>query len=496
VINIALNLSYFAMRVLIFFVLYFYSFLSFSQTQVSGSEVSGEPFSLKACVDFALANNVSLKQTQMSVSSSQVVLEQSKYLKYPTVNGQFGLNGNAGRNVDPFSNSIVTKAIGTNNVGIGANLIVYNGNQVQNTISRNELSLNAAKMDVEAQKNNVALQVAVAYLNVLSSEDLIEVAKKQLEVSNLQLERTQKLVRAGAIAETNLFDLEAQIANDELSVINAENSHESAILTLKQAMNAPFETNIKVLRIEVPNPNMINYTEKANEIYQVATGYLPEIKAGELRLKVADRNIAIAKALGKPTISVNTSWGTAYSSVAKRLLDAGTSSNQIPVSADFQGQTIPFVINFPQQNFNRENIPYFSQIGNNQNLNLGITMRIPIFNGYNQRFQTQATTIQKKQVDLQIQNVKLQIRQTIDQAYITMLNAQKRYSATLVQTAALEKSFKATESRYSAGAGNFVDYNLAKTNLDRAKSNLVVAKYDYIFRIKILDFYQNKPLEF
>ena len=167
-INIALNSSYFTMRVFIFCILNFYSFLSFSQTPVSGSEISGEPFSLKACVEFALVNNVSLKQTQMSVSSSQVVLEQSKYLKYPIVNGQFGLNGNAGRNVDPFSNSIVTKAIGTNNVGVAANLIIYNGNQVQNTISRNELSLNAAKMDVEAQKNNVALQVAVAYLNVLS----------------------------------------------------------------------------------------------------------------------------------------------------------------------------------------------------------------------------------------------------------------------------------------------------------------------------------------
>jgi outer membrane protein len=349
---------------------------------------------------------------------------------------------------------------------------------------------------VATQKNNVSLQVSVAYLNVLSAEDLIDVAQRQLDVTRLQYERTQKLVNAGSLPETNLFDLDAQTANDELSLINAQNSLESAILTLKQAMNAPVEMNIQVARIEIPDPNIVNYGENANSIYQTAVGYLPEIKAGEIRMKAADRNIAIAKSLGLPSISANTSWGTAFSSVAKTLTETGTTSNQIPVSAQFEGQTIPFVINFPQTTYASDGIPYFKQLGNNQNLNVGISARIPIFNGYNQKYQSQAAKIQKMQVDLQNQGVKLQIKQNIDQAYITMLNAQKRYSATLAQTNALERSFKAAESRYNAGASNFVDYNLAKTNLDRAKSNLIVAKYDYIFRIKILDFYQNKPIEF
>jgi outer membrane protein len=240
--------------------------------------------------------------------------------------------------------------------------------------------------------------------------------------------------------------------------------------------------NVQVSRIVVPDPNIINYGENANSVYQTAVGYLPEVKAGEIRLKAADKNIAIAKSLGLPSLSANTSWGTAFSSAAKRLTETGTTSNPIPVSAQFDGQTIPFVINFPQTSFASDGIPYFRQLGSNQNLNVGISARIPIFNGYNQKYQTQAAKIQKMQVDLQNQSVKLQIKQNIDQAYITMLNAQKRYSATLAQTNALERSFKAAESRYNVGASNFVDYNLAK--------------YDYIFRIKILDFYQNKPLEF
>jgi outer membrane protein len=468
---------------------------TFAQTKVTGSEM-GQKFSLRACVDYAISNNVTLKQSQMAVESGIVQLNQSKAAKLPSANGQFNLNGNAGRNVDPFTNGIVTNTIGTNNMGVGLSVPIFDGSRNNNIIERNRLSLEAAQMDVATQKNNVSLQVAVAYLNVLSAEDLIDVSERQLDVTRLQLERTQKLVNSGALAETNLFDLEAQMANDELSLLNARNSLESAILTLKQAMNAPADLNLRVTRIDVPDPNIVNYGENANNIYQTAIGYLPEIKAGEIRLRAADKNIAIAKSVGLPSISASTSWGTAFSSAAKRLTEAGTTSNQIPVSAEFQGQTIPFVINFPQTSYTSDGIPYFRQLGSNQNLNLGISARIPIFNGYNQKYQSQAAKIQKMQVELQNQSTQLTIKQNIDQAYITMLNAQKRYSATLAQTNALEKSFKAAESRYNAGASNFVDYNLAKTNLDRAKSNLIVAKYDYIFRIKILDFYQNKPLEF
>ncbi|MEY3412965.1 MAG: hypothetical protein RIQ70_1654, partial [Bacteroidota bacterium] len=436
---------------LLFSIFLIYGANSFAQTKVTGSEVA-QKYSLRACIDYAISNNVSLKQSQMAVESGIVQLSQSKVAKLPTVNGQFNLNGNAGRNVDPFTNGIVTNTIGTNNMGLGVSMPIFDGGRNKNSVERSQLNLEAAQMDVATQKNNVSLQVSVAYLNVLSAEDLIDVAQRQLDVTRLQYERTQKLVNAGSLPETNLFDLDAQTANDELSLINAQNSLESAILTLKQAMNAPVEMNIQVARIEIPDPNIVNYGENANSIYQTAVGYLPEIKAGEIRLKAADRNIAIAKSLGLPSISASTSWGTAFSSVAKTLTETGTTSNQIPVSAQFEGQTIPFVINFPQTTYASDGIPYFKQLGNNQNLNVGISARIPIFNGYNQKYQSQAAKIQKMQVDLQNQGTKLQIKQNIDQAYITMLNAQKRYSATLAQTNALERSFKAAESRYNAGA--------------------------------------------
>jgi outer membrane protein len=483
------------MKKIILVVLSFIVFHANAQTQVTGSDVA-KTMGLEECIQVALQNNLTIKQTQLTLESENVRLSQAKTLNLPIVNGFTNLNANAGRNVDPFSNAVVTRTIGTNNLGVQASMPLYDGFKNKNALNRSKLSVEAALVDVAVQKNNIALQVAVAYLNVLSTEDLIDVAQKQIESTNIQMVRTQKLVKSGAVPETNLFDLDAQLANDELNVVNAVNNYETAKLTLKQAMNIVDDTQIKPKRDGLPSLLVERYDAQVADVYKSALNTLPEIKAGEIRNKIADKNIEIAKSEGLPTVSISSSWGTAYSSVAKNLTQSGSTSQAIPVSAEFQGQTVPFVINFPQANYSSENIPYFSQIGNNQNVNIGVGVRIPIFNGYNSKYQVQGAKIQKLQTELQNESTKLQIKQNIDQAYINMLNAQKKYTATQAQVAALEKSFKASEIRYSAGSGTFVDYNLAKTNLDRAKSSLIISKYDYIFRTKILDFYQNKPLSF
>jgi outer membrane protein len=472
---------------------YLYVILLLGFTQSLSAQTS---FTLKECIEFALKNNITVKQAEAAVDNSENLLNQSKAQRLPSVNGFMSGNGNTGRNVDPFTNGIVTQTIGTNNMGIGLQLPIYQGNRLKNAVERDKLNWEATTYDVQAQRNNIALQVAVAYLNVLSAEDLIEVSKKQLEVTQLQFERTAKLIEAGSLPETNLYDLEGQRANDELALINAENNRESAFLALKRTMNAPLEMMFSVVKSEVPEPELLGNDASASSIYQTAVSFLPEVKAGMIRMNAADRNIAIAKGLGLPTLSLSTNWGTAYSSVAKRAGDMTNTSRQIPISAEFQGQTVPLVINWPETSYTMENIPYFNQLGNNQNWSLGLSLNVPIFNKFNTKYQTQSAQIQKKQIDLQNQATEIQIKQNIDQAYIDMLNARKKYTATLAQTEALNKAFIAAEKRYNAGAGTYVDYNLAKTNLDRANANLIIAKYDFIFKTKVLDFYQNKPLEF
>ena len=460
------------------------------------SSNSGTPYSLQESIDYALRNNIQLRQTQLNVENSLNTLEQSRWLKYPNLNANFGLNGNLGRNIDPFSNDIVTQAIGTNNMGIGSSVVLYNGYRIKNTVALNELNLNADRLDLEATRNDITLNVINAYLNVLSTEDLIEVSRKQLEVSKYQIDRTQKLVDGGLLPEVNLYDLQAQLANDELQLVNAENNHESAKLTLKQVLNMPGTEDISVVRVDVPDPKMQPYPESADQVYQEAISYLPQVKAAEARVLAANKNIELARTVGLPTVSANINWRTAYSSVAQEITNVVETTNPVPVSVELDGETIPFVLNLPSQSFTRENIPYFNQLGNNQNTAAGINMSIPIFNSYNAKYNVQGAKIQKLQSELQVDNTLLSIRQNIDQAFIAMFNAAKSYTATLAQVEALEKSFIAAEARYNAGASNFVDYNLAQTRLDQSAANLIQAKYNYVFRVKILDFYQNKPLDF
>ncbi|MCD8538966.1 MAG: TolC family protein [Leadbetterella sp.] len=357
---------------------------------------NGTPYTLRDCIEYALQNNIGIRQSEAAVENSDNVLNQSKAQRLPTLTGFISGNGNTGRNVDPFTNGIVTQTIGTNNMGVGLSLPVYQGNRLKNTVERDKLSLEAAITDVQTQKNNIGLQVAVAYLNVLSAEDLIEVAQKQLEVTRLQYDRTLKLVDGGALPETNLFDLDAQKANDELALVNAENSRESAFLALKRTMNAPLEMLFSVVKSEVPEPETISQEASAATVYQTALGFLPEIRAGKIRMSLADRNIAMARSLGLPTLSLSTNWGTAYSSVAKRAGEITSSSRQIPISAEFQGQTIPLVINWPESSYTMENIPYFNQLGNNQNLSFGLSLNIPIFNRFNVKYQTQASADTEK----------------------------------------------------------------------------------------------------
>jgi outer membrane protein len=468
---------------------------SFAQTQLSGADETGG-YTLKECVDYALDHNILLRQTELAIENSLVGLNQAKAAKLPTVNGQVGANSNFGRNIDPFSNDIVTQTIGTNSMGIGANYTLYNGYRIKNSIERGTMDLEASRMDLAAQRNNISLQVAVAYVNVLSAQDMITVAEKNVEVTRLQLERTEKLVQAGSLPETNIFNLNAQLANNELQVVNSQNQYETAILTLKQTMNLTDNRAFTVSRVAVPNPAMQLYPESAEQVYQAAINYLPEIKASEIREQMAVKNIQIAKSVGLPTVSLNGNWRTAYSTAAKNRVSNGFDTQTVSATTVFQGETIPFTIDFQQPSFDLVGIPYFSQLGNNQNMNIGLSVQIPIFNGFNQKYQMQSAKIQQLQSELNTENTLLGIRQNIDQAYINMQNAAKAYSANQIQVDALQRAFEAAEASYNAGASNYVDYNLARTQLDQAQANLIQAKYDYIFRIKILDFYQNKPLEF
>lgn len=456
---------------------------------------------LEECVQIALQNNPQIKQAGLQVAANENNLIQSKWQRWPNLGFNASQGFSFGRNIDPFTNQFVQRNISFNNFGLNAGVTLYNGAQLQNSIKQNDLTLRASEKDLAATRNDIMLNVALAYLNILSNRELIEVARQQGAATQLQLDRTQRLVDAGSLAESQLFDLRAQLANDELSLVNAENNLESSKLQLKQLMNLPGSETIDVQTIDAPDPALRAYENTVNEIFDTALQNLPQMEAAKLRVQSAGAAIEIAKAQGLPSLTLNGGINTQFSSAAPKTRFVGDGSEgktQKVVSKTryvvVGDEILPVteVVQVPGGDFQTFN--YFDQLNFNRNSSLQLSLRVPIFSNYQTKYRVANARIQQQNLEQQANIVMQQIRQNVEQAYIDMSNADKRYSATANQVRALEEAFRVAESRLGAGAINSAEYNIAKANLDRARANLIQTKYDYTFRTKILDFYMNKPL--
>ncbi len=478
------------------------SLLVVVQAQVTTQSASvREPLSLEECVQIALQNNPQIKQAGLQVSANENNLIQSKWQRWPTLGFNASQGFSFGRNIDPFTNQFVQRNVSFNNYSLNSNVTLFNGFQLQNTIKQNDLTLQASQKDLDATRNDIILNVALAYLQVLTNQELIEVANRQGEATQLQLDRTQRLVDAGTLAESQLFDLRAQLANDELSLVNAQNNLELAKLSLKQFMNVPGNEDISVITLNVPDPALRAYEATVNEVFDTALRNLPQYQAAELRILAAAKSVELAKATGLPSLSLSGGVSTTFSSAApsERFVADGTGSTTqlIPSQTRFvqAGEfTFPVIERVTIPNGSVQYFGYFDQLDFNRNSSLNLSLRIPIFTNYQTRYRVANAKIQQQNLGYQADIVAQQIRQNVEQAYINMSNSAKRYSATANQVRALEEAFRVAESRFGVGAINSAEFNIAKANLDQARANLIQTKYDYVFRTKILDFYMNKPI--
>lgn len=448
---------------------------------------------LPQCIDIALKNNITVKQSQLQINNSEVQLQQAKLNRLPNLNGFATQNFSAGFNINPVTNQFVSRSIQSNNFQLTSSATLFNGGILQNTIKQNELLLQSNEKNLEATKNNVILTVIQNYLNVLTGQEQLIIARRQADVSRSQFERTQKLVSAGAAAESALFDLRAQQATDQLAIVNAQNNIDLAKVALLQSMNLFSDQSIEVAPIAVPDPSIVTYEASPQQIFEIANETMPDVKAANLRVRSDEKGIDVARGNYYPLLQVNGGLTSLYSNFgAQRATQNGT--NQIPQTVIINGVSTTIFIEQP--NFSYENFSFTEQVKNNLNRSLGFSLQIPIFNRFQVRNRVQTATLNKQNSELQADNTRLLLRQNIENAYANLEASGNRYRATLAQVQALESAFGASESRLNAGSINVTEYNITKTNLDRARASLVQAKYDYVFRTKILDFYQNKPFSF
>lgn len=459
------------------------------------------PLDLEQCIGIALSKNPQIKQAELQVQSNSNTFEQSKWQRWPSLNFNAAQGINFGRTIDPFTNQFVQQTVNSNNYQLGSGVVLFSGFQIENTIKQNNLNLKASRQDLEATKNDIMLNVALGYLQVLNNQELIEVARLQVEATKFQVERTRKLVEAGTLAEASLFDLNAQQANDELTLVNAENNLELAKLTLKQYMNLPSTENIEVKKVAINDPSVTAYDASIQEIYETALRNLPQMQAANFRIQAAAKGVEVAKGLRLPTLSLSGGVGTAFSSAApsERFVSDGTGSRTLDVPSstrfiDVNGSRIPLIETTTIPNGSIQHFGYFDQLNFNRNSSVSLSLRVPIFTNFQNKYRIAGARIQQMNTEYQRETTTLQIRQNVEQAYINMSNAAKRYSATSNQVKALEEAYRVAESRFTVGALNSTEFNIAKANLDRSRANLVQTKYDYVFRTKILDFYMGRPL--
>jgi outer membrane protein len=455
-----------------------------------------EIWDLEKCIQHAIDHNLSIKRSELGVRYREVNLIESRFARLPNMNagGQSGYRW--GRSIDPTSNQFVTRRITSMGISGSSGVTIYSGSQIRNSISQNRVNLEASEYDLEDTKNNVTLNVILFYLDVVFFQELVKNAERQLELTDAQLQQTIRMVEAGAVPLSNQLELEAQKASVEVETIRTKNELDLAFLRLKQLLLLPAgqEFAIQVPEINVEDISMSGYN--SSKVYEMALLTQPIMKSADLRVESSDIGIKIAQGGLSPTISVSANVFTNYSNAA-----------QGPIS-DWEvseiEREIGYLANDPLQKVMAKTIIYipqsipnytpFEQFGDNLSKSLTLNLSVPIFNNYRTRSNIQRASIARDEAIIARKEVDQQLRQTIERAFNDAMAASKTYYASLKQVEALEESFRSIERRYNLGATNFVSYQVAQNNMFNARYELLRSKYDYLFRIKVLDFYMGNSL--
>jgi len=419
-------------------------------------------WSLQKCIDYALQNNIQIKQQTLNSEYYSNQLQQAKYNRLPNLNSGFQNNMSFGRTIGPDNTYLDINSNSTSG-SLNSNVTIWNGFTLTNSIKMADMDLRASLEEMKKAKDDIMLNIAASYLEILFADELVIVAEDLLKITQLQIDRTTKLVEAGSLAKGSLFEIEAQYAREELNVVNAQNRLQLAYLSLYQLLDVPSTESFKIEKPTLPeigaNLSLLN----SMDVFKNAVQLKPAVKSAEFKLESAKKQLLIAKGNLMPTVSLG---GNYYNFYNNKYTD-----------------------------FQRNKISFSDQLKSNERYGFGATINIPIFNRFQARTGVSNAQIQLENTELQLQNTKNLLRKDIEQSYTNALAAFKRYVANQKTVVSSKEAFRYTEEKFNVGMINSVEYNQSKNNLSKAQSDLLQAKYEYIFRTKILDFYNGQAIE-
>ncbi len=468
-------------------ILFLFIFFVFAKSPAQQTQ-----WTLEKCIEYALDHNLEIKQYILQNQNNQELLQQSKLNLLPNLNGGANHGYNWGQTVDRYTNAFATTRVQTNNFYVGTQLTLWDGLQKINQIRQNKAELDAGKYDLDKLMDDISLSVATAYLQMLFYNEAVKTAEAQVDITQQQVDRLRKMVTAGATAVGDLYNIEAQLATERVALIDAQNNMEISKLTLVQLLDLP---SVDGFQIEIPNLelNQASVSESSDQVYNFAVSTQPIIKSSELKVKSSEYALAMARGGQSPSLTFGASIGTGYSGAAQMVQSINQMETPIGYTKDASGNPQDIVY-YQAEVPSYIPKPFKDQISDNVNKSATFTLNIPIFNGWATRTQINRAKIGVESAKLTLDQNKLQLRKIIQQAHADAVAALNKYQAAQVGVDASKESFHYSEQKFNVGLMNSVDYNNSKKDYEKALSDLLRAKYDFIFKTTVLDFYMGKPI--
>ncbi|MCC5917805.1 MAG: TolC family protein [Cryomorphaceae bacterium] len=452
-------------------------------------------WTLEECINYALDNNIDIRQSALRIEGATYDINAAWANLFPNLNGSFGYNFNFGLNIDPVTNLIARQSRQTSNMGLNSQWVLFDGFRNKNNIDRARLERDIQQADYEQRKVDLTLNLTGAYLQILLSKEVVRIAREQVRISELQVTRMRDLVKAGAEPRGSLYELEAQLARDEQNLIRNENDLLLNKLSLSQILQLKdFDEDFDVVNPvnDLPTAEVFEFTE--NYIFGRALEMQPGVKRANLQQVQADKDIALAKGQRYPTLSLIGAVSTNYSNQIQDFQI--TEPTLVPFGQTSSGETV-FVPSdaLGMNRVSTGRVPFGNQVYDNVNEFVGISLNIPIYSRLQIRNAVRNAELQRLSADLDYEREVNRVRQDVQRAYTDAKASLKAYRAAEKAVKASREAFDYATERFRVGAIQQYDFENAKNALAQAQAEQASALYEYVFKIKVLEFYVNNELK-
>ena len=435
-------------------------------------------WTLKECVDHALEHNISVKQSMLDIDLAKQDVINAKGNFMPSLSANASQNFNFGSFIGQDGSRIKSDSRG-NSFGINSGVTIFNGFRNLNTYKQAKLGVEASQLQLSILQDDISLTVVNSFLNILFNKENLKIAKEQLTISLNQRDQITSQVEAGIKPRSDLFDIDATIASNRESIVNAENSLDLSLLSLSQNLQvSPVDFDIEEVQINLTSVSMAY--SSTGEILSHALDNRAEIKNAELNIENSDFGVKLAQSAYAPSLSFGAGLGSSY----QHKQGESDVRSEYVMDPNNPGSIIETIVPY---GFN-------AQIENNLGYNLGFNLSVPIFNGFKTKANVSKAKINREKSILNLEQAKLKLTTTVTQAYADAKASLKQYQASLSSVASLEESFKNVQNKFNFGAATSFEVEQIRGRLVNAKSNLINSKYNFVFRSKVLDFYMGKPL--